>query len=351
MDINRYYVPKKPRKLNNEEREKRHKAATSRFTNGNMRLPTPQAFFERQRKFKESDRKVMMKYATKKVVKHNLKIRRKELKEKQQKQIDELKSRIYGTTLPNIKVPAKKDEEENNKDTEEVKKEAGDLEDRETHDGVEFNKLKAAVTTENDHDINISVLKNFFELKDPKRVNEVEDILAANKGREAELFDEIAKEYKVIKVNPREKARDTIMNNNRNSFKAATSSFVEGDVMDAPAVVDKDHRAGLRPSSLVFPNQKMKKIPSSGTLLGKGSVISIDSIMTLNEDVEDVKEFEKALDKEIKAKKYQGEYVTSIKERGGQWWVNKTPPKVHPSQRRRNTMLDALRNGEVPLSL
>lgn len=340
MDVNRYYLPPKAKKDSAEQIERKHNAATSRFNfnNAPVRLPTPQAFFQRQRQFKEADKKAMLRFAKKKVVKHNLKMRRKELKEKQQLQIDELKSRINGVSLP-APQPKRKSLVEAPKNTE----------DRENHDGVELNELQTALNKDNEYDINKNVLRNFFELKDPSRIAEIDDLLAANKGREADLFDEITKEYKVVRETGRSKARAVLESGavRRSSFKqiAIKSSFVEGNIEEAADEVRPSVKTDIKAQ------KTMKKIPSLATLVGQGSVVSIDSIMSVDTEVEGVKDFQKALDKEIKSKKYQGQYVTSIKERGGQWWVNKDPPKVHPSQRRRDTLLDDLRNGDVPLSI
>ena len=83
MDINRYYVPPKPRQKTQEEKAREDEASRSRFL-PKRRLPTPQAFFERQRTFKEQDRQAMLRFAKKTFVKHNLKLRRHQLKSNQQ---------------------------------------------------------------------------------------------------------------------------------------------------------------------------------------------------------------------------------------------------------------------------
>eukprot|EP00924_Labyrinthula_sp_SR-Ha-C_P002160 snap_masked-scaffold_19-processed-gene-2.15-mRNA-1 protein AED:1.00 eAED:1.00 QI:0/-1/0/0/-1/1/1/0/427 len=83
-----------------------------------------------------------------------------------------------------------------------------------------------------------------------------------------------------------------------------------------------------------------------------GSLVSMQSFQSLpaNGDSPEVEEFKKNLDTEIRGKLYTGEYVVSIVESGGRWWVNRDKPKQHPSQRKRNTLLEQLRRGEVPIA-
>eukprot|EP00511_Aplanochytrium_stocchinoi_P001782 CAMPEP_0204834616 /NCGR_PEP_ID=MMETSP1346-20131115/20192_1 /ASSEMBLY_ACC=CAM_ASM_000771 /TAXON_ID=215587 /ORGANISM="Aplanochytrium stocchinoi, Strain GSBS06" /LENGTH=246 /DNA_ID=CAMNT_0051968011 /DNA_START=62 /DNA_END=802 /DNA_ORIENTATION=+ len=62
------------------------------------------------------------------------------------------------------------------------------------------------------------------------------------------------------------------------------------------------------------------------------------------ENLQEFNKFKSAFDQTLEEKKKAGEFVLSIVENGGNWWVNRQKPTVHPSRRKRETFLPELRS-------
>jgi len=73
------------------------------------------------------------------------------------------------------------------------------------------------------------------------------------------------------------------------------------------------------------------------------------------ESLAEFNRFKTAFDASLETKKKEGRFVLSIVENGGNWWINRQKPALHPSQRKRDTLLPELRagskSGKVKLEL
>lgn len=67
--------------------------------------------------------------------------------------------------------------------------------DHEEHDAFWLPNLAKAVSSGDDHKIDVAVVRNFLELHDPSRASEAEELLEAHKGREEQLMDALNEQY------------------------------------------------------------------------------------------------------------------------------------------------------------
>lgn len=258
--VGKFYKGKNPNTAARELAE--HKVSAS-----------PEAFMYQQRKMRAQMggklRNPMIHYARIRSVRYNMDVRIAQL-EKMRAQMEkrpgesqqEHKERIQAMSLgedgedekPKLPTTAIKQEKRVYQKDDEV--------------GFYFNKLAGAVESENQDEINRAVLVAFFEENAPERLEEVDQLLEDNKGKEEELFKQLAEEH---------------------------------------------------------------PLPGTKELVKDG------------DDVEEIQKAKDAIDKDFDERN-DGKFVLHMAQKnGGKWWVNRTEPAQHSSQRKRETLLPQLR--------
>jgi len=189
---------------------------------------TPEAFAAQQRQYKEDEKKAedeRRAIAKARAARYNLTLRAKDLKKAREEPVEQKKeslrkslnrrlSQLSGAFRRGSSKDAKgnedrvveesddiekeKDEdqaeEEEKKEVKEEKEEEEDDDDEED-DVLWMGDLAKVLEEQKADQINVAILAAFFSEVAPERVDEVEDLLSKNQGREEELFEELAEQY------------------------------------------------------------------------------------------------------------------------------------------------------------
>eukprot|EP00924_Labyrinthula_sp_SR-Ha-C_P009832 snap_masked-scaffold_21-processed-gene-0.11-mRNA-1 protein AED:1.00 eAED:1.00 QI:0/0/0/0/1/1/2/0/287 len=222
--VSRSYDSEEDKNLSNKTlskfTEKRLKKKDNVIVRPKVKLPTPEAFYLKQRTYKKQERKNIrerkMIFMKKETVKHNLNLRtqqlRQESKEKENLSIVELEVEEEVEEL-----------KEENKISESVLSFAT-LEDLQVDLLVNMAESVISVASSEPHgfylnDMEEALQENNKEKLNQNRIKEVQKMLSENKGNEYKLFEQVSKQYQNDKTKKRHDSLKTTVMNIKNKLQ------------------------------------------------------------------------------------------------------------------------------------